>query len=401
MFGALFVTGEIRTELGGRLLRGVVPQIAAARGVRFIGATGFGSGWTRLARLDLRARALTLAAYASRLKRRGPALAEPTPVAAFVHRAFWKAKGADGSAESYIGPVLAALERHRGAPLAYIGLGPTENFSARRWWNPARGSEPAASLAAIEGFAPLRALAGSRRLWRERYRLLRALAASPGVRQHAHIRGCDCWPVIREELTGVVLLQWPWSARAMDEAAAALDALRPRVALTYAEAGGWGRALVLEARRRNVRTVGLQHGFIYRHWLNYLHERDEMEPDPANPAGDRGFPAPTVTLLFDAYAANHLSTAGQFPPHALTVVGSARLDALAAAARQLSDGDLDRARRGVTGSARGVFVLLVTKYRQVRGVLSSLIDATRALDVKLAIKTHPALHSVVQEWERQ
>jgi hypothetical protein len=176
----------------------------------------------------------------------------------------------------------------------------------------------------------------------------------------------------------------------MDEAAAALDALHPRVALTYAEAGGWGRAIVLEARRRNVRTVGLQHGFIYRHWLNYLHERDEMEPDPGNPAGDRGFPAPTLTLLFDEYAANHLSTAGRFPRHALAVVGSARLDVLAAAARQLSDGDLDQARRSVTGSARGGFVLLVTKYRQVRGVLSSLIDATRALDVKLAIKTHPA-----------
>ena len=35
----------------------------------------------------------------------------------------------------------------------------------------------------------------------------------------------------------------------MDEAGAALDTLGPAVALTYAEAGGWGRALTLEARR--------------------------------------------------------------------------------------------------------------------------------------------------------
>ena len=62
---------------------------------------------------------------------------------------------------------------------------------------------------------------------------------------------------------------------------AALDALRPSVAVTYAEAGGWGRALVLEARRAASRSVGLQHGFIYRHWLNYLHEPDEMQPPPA------------------------------------------------------------------------------------------------------------------------
>ena len=65
-------------------------------------------------------------------------------------------------------------------------------------------------------------------------------------------------------LPAIALLQWPWSARAMDEAGAALDVLSPAVVLTYAEAGGWGRALMLEARRRGIPSVGLQHGFIYR-----------------------------------------------------------------------------------------------------------------------------------------
>ena len=85
---------------------------------------------------------------------------------------------------------------------------------------------------------------------------------------------------MREQLAGIALLQWPWSARAMDEAGAALDAFGPAVAVTYAEAGGWGRALSLECRRRGIPSAGLQHGFIYRHWLNYLHEPDEMLPDP-------------------------------------------------------------------------------------------------------------------------
>ena len=76
----------------------------------------------------------------------------------------------------------------------------------------------------------------------------------------------------------------------MDEAAAALDALAPRVAITYAEAGGWGRAIMLESRRRGIPSAGLQHGFIYRHWLNYLHEPDEMTRDPAQ-AADGGFPS--------------------------------------------------------------------------------------------------------------
>jgi hypothetical protein len=273
--------------------------------------------------------------------------------------------------------------------IAYLGVGPTENFAARRWWRAGIGSSGPRPIIPIEHFAPIGALAGSRRLWRERYRLRAALWASSDLRQRATIRGCDCWPVIREELAGVALLQWPWSARAMDEAAAALQAIRPSAALTYAEAGGWGRALVLEARRGQVPSIGLQHGFIYRHWLNYRHEADEMQADPGNP-GDRGFPAPTMTLLFDEYAADHLTRAGHFPPASLAVTGSARLDGLAAAARTLSDEDLARARATVTGAANGRFVLLVTKYKQAHDVLPALVEATRAAGVTLAIKTHPA-----------
>ena len=110
----------------------------------------------------------------------------------------------------------------------------------------------------------------------------------------------------------------------MDEAGAALDALKPQVALTYAEAGGWGRALVLEARRRKLPSIGLQHGFIYRHWLNYRHEKDEMSSG-ATPA----CPIPDRTLVFDEYARLYLIDAGHFPDSRVAVAGSPRLDELA------------------------------------------------------------------------
>jgi hypothetical protein len=382
---------DLSIEAGGnRLLGGVAPQVAAARHVRFHGNGGFGRGWMRLARLDWRARGLTIAATASRLKHR-PALPGLNPsIAAFVHRAFWRTDGADGSAESYIGPVLTALEKrapHGG--VAYVGVGPTENFAARRWWRAAVVADSSATVIPIERFAPLRALAGSRRIWRERYRLRRALWSSADLRQRAVLRGCDCWPVIREELCGVALLQWPWSVRAMDEAAAALEALRPKAVLTYAEAGGWGRALMLEARLRSVPSAALQHGFIYRHWLNYIHERDEVEPARAN-ARDGGFPFPTLTLLFDEYAAANLKHAGHFPPSSIAVTGSARLDALVAAARKVTAEEIALTRASITGAPDGIFVLLVTKYRQAVAVLPDLVEAAGAIGVRLAIKTHPA-----------
>src|SRR5690606_11793699 len=117
-------------------------------------------------------------------------------------------------------------------------------FGARRWWHAL--TTDAGAVPAIERFAPAEVLTGNREVWARRRQDLRALWESAALREAAVLRGCDTWPILREELAGAVLLQWPWSARAMDEAGAALDALRPSAALTYAEAGGWGRALMLE-----------------------------------------------------------------------------------------------------------------------------------------------------------
>ena len=299
--------------------------------------------------------------------------------------------GRDGGAESHIGPILRALET-RVAPgeLRYIGVGPRTNFRARRWWDPivGSGSDPS-GVVPIEHYAPKEAMRASRDLYRRRHEIRRSLCDSEDLRAHAAIKGCDCWPLIRQQLAGIALLQFPWSARAMDEAAAALESTRPTAAVTYAEAGGWGRALALEARRRGIPLVGLQHGFIYRHWLNYRHEPDEMQPDARN-ADDRGFPRPARTLLFDDHAAAHLRDAGRFPAGAIAVTGSARLDDLTAAVRALTPGDLAAA-AAQTGADDRPLVVFAAKEREARGVLPALVAAVRALPaLQLAIKPHPA-----------
>jgi hypothetical protein len=83
----------------------------------------------------------------------------------------------------------------------------------------------------------------------------------------------------------------------------------------------------------------VQHGFIYRHWLNYLHAPDEH----AAIGGDRGVPIPTRSLLFDRYAAEHLIRDGAFPEAAISVTGSPRLDELAC----------ENARGAISGAGRG------------------------------------------------
>jgi hypothetical protein len=377
---------------GGAIVQGLAPQVAAARHIPYHGPRGFRrSSALRLAAMEARASGLNAAALASRLRARlaAPGKTRATAVA-FVHRAFWRADSGDGSAEAYIGPVLTALERRLGeGALTYVSVGPASNFRARRWWHPLRGGPSPGTARRVEAYAPLAKLAGSRGVWRERHRMRRALWTSADLRARSVIRQCDCWPIVRQELAGIALLQWPWSARAMDEAAAALDACRPRVVVTYAEAGGWGRAIVLESRRRGIPSVGLQHGFIYRHWLNYLHEPDEMTTDVEHGA-DQGFPSPTLTLLFDEYAARHLTDKGRFRPDSLAVTGSPRLDALASDVTRLTPSEIDQART-LAGAGSRTLVLVTTKHREAHGVLGTLLDAAASLSgVHLAIKTHPA-----------
>ena len=366
---------------------GVIAHAAAARKIRHAG-TGWPNERMQLARMEARAAGLAAAARLSRL-RAARTDGGRARVAAFVHRAFWRSGTADGSAESYIGPVLRELEaRVTPDAIRYVGVGPRSNFRARRWWD-ALSPAPAAGTVPIEQYAPWKALADARALYAERHAMRRAMWKSADLRAHAVIRGCDCWPLVKHQLAGIALLQFTWSARAMDEAAAALDRLRPEAAVTYAEAGGWGRALALECRRRRIPLAALQHGFIYRHWLNYRHEPDEAVADPHKHA-DHGFPFPDATLLFDHRTSDYLTAAGRFPAWTLQVTGSPRLDEMHAAIRALTRDDIDQARQQAHAASR-TLVLFAAKEREARRALPALLAAVRTMpDVQLAIKPHPA-----------
>ena len=193
------------------------------------------------------------------------------------------------------GPVLRAIELRVGADhLALVGLGPRTNFRVRGWRDRLREfADPDfrdLAVTPVDAFSGWRELAPSRMVWRDRRQVARGADRQPRPACRCRDRGLrPVAPGRRRSCEGIAELQFPWSARAMDEAGAALDHLAPDVVVTYAEAGGWGRALVLEARRRRIPVAAMQHGLIYRHWLNYLHEPDEMQPSAANPA-DRGLP---------------------------------------------------------------------------------------------------------------
>jgi Capsule polysaccharide biosynthesis protein len=368
----------------------VAHAVANARGFP---CSGHREARPRSSRLATEAKAIfhTATALADRLRPTASPRGDRPVVAAFVHSAFARGSADD---ETYLGPLLRELRGRLGeSALHLVGLGPRTNFRVRRWRDRAREfADPGARglpLTPVDSYARWQDLAPSLAQWRARGEVARALRASADLRAAAIVDGCDLWELLAPELDGIADLQFPWSARAMDEAGAALDRLEPRSIVTYAEAGGWGRAIVLESRRRGIPSVGLQHGFIYRHWLNYLHEPDEMAADPAN-RGDRGFPKPTRTLVFDDYAASHLREAGRFNAESLAVTGSPRLDSLATGVQTLSAEATERA-KAEAGAGSRTLVLVTTKHREARAVLRTFLDAaTSVRDVHVAIKTHPA-----------
>ena len=372
----------------------VVGHVAQAFGVRHaISCNGIADRRVRSRHAGLRAKAIfhTATAMADRLRLVSAPNSGPVRVAAFVHSAF---VGGGAGDEAYVGPVLRELNGRLPGGVGLVGLGPRTNFRVRRWRDQLRefvDPQPQ-DLAAtpITAFAGWRALEPSRALWKARGSILALLTGSQDLRAACVVGGYDLWPLVEGELRGVADLQFPWSARAMDEAGAALDALRPKVVITYAEAGGWGRALVLEARRRGIPSVAVQHGFIYRHWLNYLHEPDEMQPSAANPA-DRGFPRPDCTLLFDELTREHLEAGGHFPPDSLRVTGSARLDTIVAAARAFDPAARLALRAQLGAGTDSPVVLVAAKYVQLGGAFSALVEAARAMpDIRLVVKPHPA-----------
>lgn len=393
----------IDIEAGGRIARAILPGVARRHGIPCRGGAEPTADLARRLASDVAARVYAVSPRVKHLRRRrsrgatAPASSTGADIVVFVHFAFWRADTGD---DTYVGPIVESLQARFGSRVRIVSLGPSTNFKRRtwqrrlqEWWRDAGTGhgEAAAFPTPIEAFVSAGALDAAHAMWRERREVERVLLASTDLREASRIGGVDAWPVLAEDFSGIASLQLPWSVRAMDEAADVLDALRPAAIVTYAEAGGWGRALVLEARRRGIVSIGLQHGFISRHWLNYQHETDEVQPAAGHPA-DRGYPFPTSTLLYDDLARAHLMERGRFPADALQVVGNPRMDALAAAAEAIASADVDAARRATGARADQHLVLLAAKrIPEFDETLSALMDAVRAMpDVHLAVRPHPA-----------
>ena len=268
---------------------------------------------------------------AARLRAPGP---RKRGVAAFVHSAFWRAARAARRPTS--GRCLApssARRRRRTCRLSASGRARTSACGAGAIGSRVRRSRRRdLPLTPIDAYRAGRSRAVASRLARARRAIARSAvaAATTCVRAAVDPTAAICWPLVAAELDGIALLQFPWSARAMDEAGAALDRLAPDVVVTYAEAGGWGRALVLEcAPPRDSRR-----GTAARLHLSPLAElpaRGRTRSCRGRQPADSRLPlSRSRRCCSTTFAREHLEREGHFPSHRLAVTGSSRLDTIVA-----------------------------------------------------------------------
>src|SRR5690606_13160237 len=106
----------------------------------------------------------------------------------------------------------------------------------------------------------------------------------------------------------------------------------------------------------------------------------------------RGYPCPTLTMVFDELAAAHLRESGCYPASSIAVTGSPRLDALAAAAAGGGPAARDDVRQRLGAAPGGPYerlVVVASKYTQIGGAFPELARAVSRLPVLLVVRPHP------------
>ena len=175
---------SIRLDSGDEIARLVVAQLGRARAQsRTSGPAAPTTSPLRLLRMDARSTGLMLAAVALT---RSARTRSPRQRRRVSPRSSTARSGAAAARTAAPSPTSGRFSRRsssssRPTRSRYVGVGPTRNFRARRWWR--RGGPTADVVRPVEQLVPRAALAGSSGIWAARHAMRRAMSASPDLRK--------------------------------------------------------------------------------------------------------------------------------------------------------------------------------------------------------------------------
>jgi hypothetical protein len=211
----------------------------------------------------------------------------------------------------------------------------------------------------------------------------RSLLADPAFRRAFSYRGVSLVTALEHELEDALTSLLPATARDLATAAAILHAQRPEAVLATYETGPRGRALIVEAARRGIPSVGLMHGMIFDNHYDYMHDAVTAAPLDEPTA----FAIPEQTCVWGPFWRDVLVKRGSYPNRAVSVTGNWRYDSLL---RVAPTKDELRTLLGVPEGKAAVAVL--TGSRDVARFLDVATAAVAAVGAWPLVKLHPGDH---------
>ena len=187
-------------------------------------------------------------------------------------------------------------------------------------------------------------------------------------------------PALSEILLEGISRYLPECIRTLKTAEYLLQVEQPAAVIITYEVGLEGRALVIQAHRAGIPTIGLQHGAIFFNHSDYMHNR--IIPDAR--ISTAGFNVPTLTCVWGPFWHRVLTDVGHYPTNAVAVTGNWRYDSMGI------DTSAD-----VKQNLKAEFSILAEKKLVV--VLSSGQDVINFLHHSLtAIETDPSCAPIIK-----
>ena len=199
-------------------------------------------------------------------------------------------------------------------------------------------------------------------------------------------RNVTLMPALGIELEKAFHLRLPRCAAMLDAASQILAEERPSAVIATYETGPWARAIIIQASRAGIPTLGLQHGMIFDNHYDYMHRR--VTVDPAN--NPIGFALPNVTCVWGPFWKEVLTESGHYPREAVAVTGNWRYDHIS----EMMTMDVQEAKRQLGFPAdRRIVLVLSAGLNTLDFIRLCLETISKRPDCSPMIKLHPGSDS--------
>ena len=217
-------------------------------------------------------------------------------------------------------------------------------------------------------------------------RMLHDLLEDTGFTNALTYRGVPLVPAMRSRLEAAFMGALPACVQALGAAGRMLEREAPDAVMVSYETGMYAKALLIEADRRGIPAVGLQHGIILDNHNSYMHSR--LTTSPASDTS--GFAIPKRTLVWGPLSARILTEVGHYPQDAVATTGNWRYDSILRA-----QDDIRRSFREelALGASSRVVLVLSSGFNLLSYVERCLRAVSEVEDAVPLVKLHPAIDS--------